>query len=393
MIPRSKAYSYPSDGFEKHERLAPTYAVIFNVAFHEGDDSSLYSGFDIERYHYRKRRGDLLPFTQFGQFELLSSRSGSLHYYAPGGYEYQTASNWSHPSSTVPNWNITSAELYDRVENVDFDPYVQQAAANVYSQGWDALTFTAELHKTIALFTGARQRLLQLIKAAINAYKRKNKNSLAKIVLSPTELWLEYRYGWRLLYYDIQDISKALATLDDSRKRFSQRAGTTYTETETTEGTYDGNYKFTYTIVDDYEYSVRGAVVADLTPPKFQFNPITTAWELITFSFIIDWFISVGSWLESLSFLTIQQQYTAAGGVKLSLQRTGTLSNVGWKTGYSGSMSASSEAVGVVTVRTPTTVPLRPLVRLNISIPKVADIVSILASIGLGSFTNLSHRR
>jgi hypothetical protein len=35
---------------------------------------------------------------------------------------------------------------------------------------------------------------------------------------------------------------------------------------------------------------------------KTAFNPLLTAWELVPFSFVVDWFIGIGDWLIAQSF-------------------------------------------------------------------------------------------
>jgi hypothetical protein len=185
------------------------------------------------------------------------------------------------------------------------------------------------------------------------------------------------------LWFDIVDFQKAIKSLDEERKRFSQRVGYTDTSTNTTSVTFyeDTVQKFAGTITDNWSVSVRGSVVADVEPPKFQFNPVLTGWEVIRFSFIIDWFIGVGTWLESLSFLAIQSQYVAAGGIKVSLVRDVT-HQLSWKPPFTGNLSCdNSVSTAVYTVRTPQSLPLRPFANVNLDVPKVIDLMAIIGGV------------
>jgi hypothetical protein len=257
--------------------------------------------------------------------------------------------------------------------------FVTDAAAQIYNTGWDGLTFAAELRKTISLFTGLRTRFLRLMQES------------SKIGMA--NAWLEYRYGWRILYYDMKDITNLIQNLDDSRKRYSQRNGKTIQFTEIDTAEYDGNYKFTYTNVKEFEVSMRGAVVADINPPDISFNPVLTAWETIKWSFIVDWFVGVGSWLASLSTLTLASSYTASTGIKINATATGTLQVNGFNTGYTGTLSAKHFAESTYVIRRPSRIPPYPSIRLNVDYFKAVDVLALIASFGDKSGPGQSHRR
>jgi hypothetical protein len=251
---------------------------------------------------------------------------------------------------------------------------VQAAAGNLYSKGWDALTFTAELSKTVQMFTNLRKSLIRLLRHG----------DVAKT-------WLEYRYGWRTLYFDMVDVSKALADLEAKRTRFKERAGYSYRTVSVTNSSYSDSVnswlcsRTLYTNI-----SVRGSIVADINPPRFQFNPITTTWELITFSFIIDWFIGVGQWLNALSFLTLQTGYEAAGGVKIQQELLKTTYYYSFNPSFgTGFLEASSEFTSEYVVRVPTSVSLIPQVTVKLDVPKILDLWALVRGNGRG----LANRR
>jgi hypothetical protein len=74
-------------------------------------------------------------------------------------------------------------------------------------------------------------------------------------------------------------------------------------------------------IVDTVTESIRGSVIADIEVPAFQFNPVQTAWELVPFSFVVDWFFTVGDSLSALSFAATQKAYSAAAGFSVNVVR------------------------------------------------------------------------
>jgi len=184
------------------------------------------------------------------------------------------------------------------------------------------------------------------------------------------------------LLYDIQDLTKVMNNLDSQRKRFSERCGLSTTENTSVQShldaitsTQDGEY---LTIKDDIEVSVRGMVVADIEPPKFQVNPILTAWEIIPYSFVIDWFVNVGTYLESMSFLSLATNYTAAAGAKIKWDKEitstpGSLAS-GWsQSSYENSLVANAEMV----LRAPSSLSNLPKVRVNLDVEKLVDLVAL----------------
>lgn len=337
------------------------------------------SGFDNENFHARRREGELLPYTPFYQEEAVygTNTGGRYGPVKKGSYYYKIdQGEWcTGVIQSALNLDALVTEAKDYAQDLDPAPMVQAAAARVYSQGHDSLTFLIELRKTAALFNGLVDRLkslLQLSKAAEN--------------------WLEFRYGWRILWYDIVELSDIINRMDKKRKRFSDRVG--QSQTHVTSGTLsydDGGIRATLPWSSEFNTSIRGSITADISPPDFQFNPVLTGWEVIKFSFIIDWFIGVGTWLEALSFLVYQTDYVAAGGSLVTARKTITTSGVtpefyNATLGSNGAIDFGGpwELNVTLTTRTPMSVPLHPYANINLDVYKVVDLVAILRGLVRG---------
>lgn len=323
------------------------------------------NGVDIENYHAKKDLGILLPLTDYEHFKEHSNVTLSelvgIQY---GTHEYTWSPRYVYD---VPGWRVDAAELAAAYAGAGIDPYpyVQAAASKAYTSGHDTLTFLAELHKTVRLFTDLQNKFVEKL-------SRENL----------TSEWLEARYGWRILMYDVEDIMKVLSNLDGERKRISERVGQKLTWTEDFSYMIDwGSSDHYFSGSTTYDLSVRGSIVADFTPPDLQFNPVLTAWELTRFSFVLDWFIGVGQWLEALSFLTFSGQHYAATGYRIQAQRDINLSTIAWAPTWSGYGSYRSTSKSVLTVRTPASVSLRPHVNVNLDSFKVLDLGAILDGI------------
>lgn len=317
------------------------------------------------------RSGALLPMTRWDQYSLKYTREGSLN------VEYRDHTNNGFNNFAAPfYWNesrVKQAPIMGRTVLRSFcegklphsDKYIQAALASMYSSGWDALTFIVELRKTADLFRGFVKRFVSLIRSG-----------------RIEQLWLEGRYGWRVLIYDMIDIEKAIRSLDDQRTRLKERRGGTISEwSEDLSGATTMYTTNDYYVTSQVNVKVeaRGNVIADMKPPAVTFNPLVTTWEVITFSFIVDWVLSVGRFLEAMSALAVSNGHVSAGGIKYT--RTTTSSGV-WtpSAGYSGSITSSEQVTEEYILRSPRSVRYTPLIDLNFDFLKMRDILAIMKS-------------
>lgn len=114
-------------------------------------------------------------------------------------------------------------------------------------------------------------------------------------------LWLELHFGWSPLMGDIHD---AFATVESPPPKAGYIYGfgnQSYRKTNSAPWDYL-KYNFTGTI------SVKYAVRVEVTNPNLHLaskmgliNPLSIAWELAPFSFVIDWFTNVGQILDSVT--------------------------------------------------------------------------------------------
>jgi len=198
-----------------------------------------------------------------------------------------------------------------------------------------------------------------------------------------TSEWLSVRYGWRPLLYDLEDLNTAIKTLREEQevKRYSEHSGTKYTtmhyETAENQWSY---FKVFHVITTKVTTRIRGTVAADIEVPALQFNPLQTGWEIIPFSFVLDWFLRVGQTLSAISFLAREKAYTASKGFRLEVERDYTAESGDYTSSFGSGLgfeqTGSSRAT--LEVRTPCPIPYHPHFVLKINNLKVIDLVALI---------------
>lgn len=127
--------------------------------------------------------------------------------------------------------------------------------------------------------------------------------------------WLEFQYGWKPLLNDIDYLIKDhFKTFKDPSLRFARSSAR---RLSTTESDIMGPLRVSLASVDPYkvgilvrttETRVAYGISFKLSDPDKQFraqtgltSPVSLAWELLPFSFVVDWLYPIGPYLESLS--------------------------------------------------------------------------------------------
>jgi hypothetical protein len=180
------------------------------------------------------------------------------------------------------------------------------ARAQVSQQEADILTMLIELKKTISTLLNPLNNLNTLITKFQRAKSLSNSTlSVSKYIASE---WLKFRYGIMPIMYDIQGIIKAIEK-DKSKGRHHARGNQKVSKSLLapaaiwSHGDIDTTYLDTYT--DDvvikcglvYDAKLR---VSDYLGFNLRAIP-STAWELIPFSFVVDWFVNVQEYIRALS--------------------------------------------------------------------------------------------
>lgn len=264
-------------------------------------------------YHKRRRNNEILPVLPLEMTTIETTRSsGGFHakYTGPTGatrdnYCFGPFADQNLVTEVPPAPSVNKAAL------------LQEATAKAVTAGWDMGTSAAELTKTLRMVAGAKQSIIRFLNRAVVDLARNPKRlrSYGQAVDEIARLWMESRYGWRILGYEIESVEKAVKTIaEGTDSRFSRF--TTFERTveqsvqhfEDRSLRHDGGVSGTFFSKDvslhliQYR-EVRCGVGVDVLSTAGFVSPVVTAWELVPFSFIIDWFVNIDDLLTSFYYI------------------------------------------------------------------------------------------
>lgn len=289
-------------------------------------------------------------------------------------------SSWYYPLAPSVDENVIAQAITD-------------AWASISLNESDILVQIAESKKTVYSLISILRHVMKIVR---NVEQLKLRALMKEI--SPKELanrWMECRYALRPLMYDARGIITAYYS-DYKRQKMRQTfrayasdvANTSETDVllwSSSAGTLRGNATASRTI--EVRAGVLTFVESLQTLGLWGFTePFEAAWELIPYSFIIDWFFNVGkllaSWTPNIGFKTLASWYVVTDYTYLMCQLTsGT--NIPtrnyWDYRY---VSGSYSKTDVFKYRCPNPDrPGLPSIQFHLSKPKLLDLGIILKNL------------
>lgn len=238
---------------------------------------------------------------------------------------YEEVGDQDYWSSKYPSFaGVSVLEHGDTVEAVK--TAVVAANTNTY----DLLTELAESKETLAMVIS----ILRAVRRPLEAYKaferqlRKNKKlSKEKMFEALQSKWMEYRYAIMPAFYSVQDVSKLIKESNNAYKTDREKRVITYNNVTDVPliNTHD-SYVYqevsgttTVRAVGKARYNLSNLDLRLFD--QVGLNPFVTAWELIPFSFVVDWFVNIGDWVQAQtsSLVDLAEQRSFCYSVKHEL--------------------------------------------------------------------------
>lgn len=309
-----------------------------------------------------------------------------LYYMSSGNYDSPDL-----PPSIAPN----SQGLDRATEN-----FVRKARSAISST--KGMTVLGELRETIGMLKHPVSTLRRHADDYLNAVKKTalkskgiSKRSL-KHTLSDT--WLEYSFGWTPLIHDVRDIMGTIKELGAkaSFESVSSSGSVEAVSFSTGGGTFGNTQLLRLTTRRDTfssKVNIYGAVKHELSQKGFDalktdfgFTPsefVPTVWELIPYSFLVDYFSNVGNALSVASFPTNQLAWSSSTTIHRSKRESNSVFVPRPDVSGGGSQSYSSERKSVSrTVAQTITVP-----RIRLELPSFSGQYLNLAALFTSAHT------
>jgi len=319
-----------------------TYRQKFRVT----SSSSTPDKIELDRYVYHDHSGDFKTATLHEYLVREKNHGdGQVGFYDPNG-EYYTFSGTD--LSSLPS-----------VLNADFRVPYERATEDLYNKirsGVNLAVDIAEAHQTVRMFK-AVTRLTNLIRSihpkrwlspasATNWVKHLSRGARSlpkKIGKNAGPLWLEYQYGWKPLVSTIYDTASIRAN------QIARKGGLQIR----TRGhnAIDKRVISSFSLGKDFDrltLSERVQIIVDLEIPNnymqlladfTSLNPANIVWELVPFSFVVDWVYDVGSYLQSMETSLLYANTFKKGQISY-----GSKARSDRQTSYSGKSGRSTVA-------------------------------------------------
>jgi len=177
---------------------------------------------------------------------------------------------------------------------------------------YDALSDLAELPETLKMFRSGSKSLSTSLTKMLSGFS--TSDIIKAKDFTPHELrhhalralrklgnaWMTYRYGIMPVIYSFHDIQKAYKNQILSRYRSVRTISPTSTYSGSVPTNYIGVEKTgNITVKSTVACLYRNANSIAQRMSGIAVNPFQTAWELIPYSWIADWFLNVGDWITT----------------------------------------------------------------------------------------------
>lgn len=207
--------------------------------------------------------------------------------------------------STV-TFSSDTADLRDVIYHKAYNRFVAAIRADSAQLGADFAerkqAYSSVLAHVASLTKAARAFRSGNIPQGLKALGVK-KRTVRKSASDMGGVWLEYSYGWKPLVEDIHTAVQAMRRPLPHLVAKGKAQGKKHTYA------FEPHYPW-YTTSTTYDWHFRCLIQAEVSVANEALwtanqlgiiNPMAVAWEVVPFSFVVDWFLPIGNYLQSLT--------------------------------------------------------------------------------------------
>lgn len=195
--------------------------------------------------------------------------------------------------------------------DAEFDMLVTRLHAKVNESSANLLVSAAELHKSVRSIHRVYTTIWKLLKGLRNVRRLRLRGSIT--AAQAADAYLEIRYGLRPMYYEVMGIIEAINKIGTNKRSrlFVESNGPEpiWSESGTLRGSSSSyaNAEWYYNYESCTQWTMSAGAILELHTPKNGLIDVTglsdiveAGWELVPFSFVVDWFLNTGKLFSSL---------------------------------------------------------------------------------------------
>lgn len=329
--------------------------------------------YDVVTPDYFKRRS---------KGEIIINPFSSVHYYATCTFsgvsvKVGTANPavwndyvWTGPYLAYWMNGVQSSVAPDLITRQERDRLVAIASTKcwgaVSASKVQLLQTLADIKRTIELVRHPLASAESFVRKARNRKNSSWSDRSLTVAKYMAREWLTYRYGWRQLYLDVKGVLDAVGTHE--RTGLLQTRANTKTRSEVSETLMvkanNSTFEIEVSKSTQDELYVKCGLFYDgkLDVPKYlgltYLDVLAAAWDIIPYSFVIDWVVDVQSYLSALTpfyLVPARGAYTTLTRVKtLTHQVTGQVNMLASNWIQYGSVTSAPSGIAISIERSKT---------------------------------------
>jgi hypothetical protein len=235
--------------------------------------------------------------------------------FIPGFISASTPNGWS-ASQTGDllgyfGGSVTSGQIYGPEDSV---PLFIKAFAKINEASLMSGEVLRDLGVTIAMFRHPFKSASELLVKMAKYRKVRLGKTVRSAAKANADAWLEYRYGWLPIIHDSRKVMNEclVSRASFDRKRLVARAGSRRIGNQsgswsaTAVAANSGSMRIDKTSCANvgviYDYKSQGPAEDRLKFLGLRLRDIpATLWEITPYSFVVDWFVNVGEWIQAIT--------------------------------------------------------------------------------------------
>lgn len=251
----------------------------------------------------------------------------------PHGYEYSRSQG---NTMYYKRFSAYSSIMRTGTAYAQYLPLI--AASTAYNNALKELTDRVRggLDLSVDAFQGRQTaRMFSAASQAEDLARGLRRSGIGKLKLIGS-LWLQFQYGW------LPTLSSVYGVADESLRYVANNLSTYRGNGSATDSDLynDTKGQFTVGVLCQRKTQVKIAVTVDnskvLDLARWtSLNPISIGWELMPFSFVVDWFVDVGSYLREAETALLYGRAFTGGFVSTYRESKGTGTRISLPYGFS----------------------------------------------------------